>query len=48
LKLQEKIDGESLKERYRSTSAASVTRGLVTPPEGGMPPGGDPAAGRTP
>ena len=32
LKLQEKIDGESLKERYRSAGAASVTRGLVLPP----------------
>ncbi|MGH3510263.1 MAG: NADH-quinone oxidoreductase subunit B [Nocardioidaceae bacterium] len=32
LKLQEKIDGESLKERYRGDGAASVTRGLVTPP----------------
>lgn len=32
LKLQEKIDGESLTERYRSTGAASVTRGLVLPP----------------
>ena len=32
LKLQEKIDGESLKERYRSAEAASVTRGLVLPP----------------
>jgi NADH-quinone oxidoreductase subunit B len=36
LKLQEKIDGESLKERYRNTDAASVRRGLVLPPsEGG-------------
>ena len=32
LKLQEKIDGESLKERYRRDDAASVTRGLVLPP----------------
>ena len=32
LKLQEKIDGESLKERYRATDAASVRRGLVLPP----------------
>jgi NADH-quinone oxidoreductase subunit B len=37
LKLQEKIDGESLPERYRSTSSASVTRGLVLPPEGATP-----------
>jgi len=39
LKLQEKIDGESLVDRYgrdhhRSTGAASVTRGLVLPPDG--------------
>ena len=32
LKLQEKIDGESLADRYRSHDAASVTRGLVAPP----------------
>ena len=32
LKLQEKIDGEDLADRYRSTSAASLTRGLVAPP----------------
>ena len=32
LKLQEKIDGEVLRERYRSEDAASVTRGLVLPP----------------
>ena len=31
LKLQEKIDGESLTERYRSEDAASVQRGLVLP-----------------
>jgi NADH-quinone oxidoreductase subunit B len=35
LKLQEKIDGESLRERYggghRATDAASVQRGLVLP-----------------
>ena len=31
LKLQEKIDGESLPERYRSSESASVTRGLVLP-----------------
>ncbi|HSV38086.1 MAG TPA: hydroxyacid dehydrogenase, partial [Nocardioidaceae bacterium] len=31
LKLQEKIDGENLAERYRSVDAASVTRGLVLP-----------------
>jgi NADH-quinone oxidoreductase subunit B len=31
LKLQEKIDGESLPERYRATDAASVRRGLVLP-----------------
>jgi NADH-quinone oxidoreductase subunit B len=37
LKLQEKIDGESLKERYRSTDAASVQRGLVRPTEGFQP-----------
>jgi NADH-quinone oxidoreductase subunit B len=34
LKLQEKIDGENLAERYRDTSAASVQRGLVRPPPG--------------
>ncbi len=37
LKLQEKIDGESLPARYagsyRDTGAASVTRGMVTQPE---------------
>jgi NADH-quinone oxidoreductase subunit B len=36
LKLQEKIDGESLVDRYggyRDTGAASVTRGMVTQPE---------------
>jgi NADH-quinone oxidoreductase subunit B len=33
LKLQEKIDGESLTERYRSSGAASVTRGIVLPPD---------------
>jgi NADH-quinone oxidoreductase subunit B len=32
LKLQEKIDAEVLSERYRESSAASVTRGLVLPP----------------
>ena len=36
LKLQEKIDGESLRDRYdseyRATDAASVQRGLVLPP----------------
>ena len=32
LKLQEKIDGENLAERYRATGAASVRRGLVLPP----------------
>ena len=32
LKLQEKIDGENLGERYRATDAASVQRGLVLPP----------------
>src|ERR671916_1131875 len=37
LKLQEKIDGESLRDRYsatsyRATGAASVQRGLVLPP----------------
>ncbi|MGH3371705.1 MAG: NADH-quinone oxidoreductase subunit B, partial [Nocardioidaceae bacterium] len=31
MKLQEKIDGESLPERYRRDDAASVTRGLVLP-----------------
>ncbi|HET7736219.1 MAG TPA: NADH-quinone oxidoreductase subunit B family protein [Nocardioidaceae bacterium] len=31
LKLQEKIDGENLVDRYRSTDAPSVTRGLVWP-----------------
>ncbi|HET9758961.1 MAG TPA: NADH-quinone oxidoreductase subunit B family protein [Nocardioidaceae bacterium] len=31
LKLQEKIDGESLPDRYRSEDAASVQRGLVLP-----------------
>jgi NADH-quinone oxidoreductase subunit B len=31
LKLQEKIDGERLPERFRSTDAASVRRGLVLP-----------------
>jgi NADH-quinone oxidoreductase subunit B len=31
LKLQEKIDGEVLTERFRATDAASVTRGLVLP-----------------
>jgi NADH-quinone oxidoreductase subunit B len=44
LKLQEKIDGESLKDRYRSTSAASVTRGLVLPP-GESQPEVDPVSG---
>jgi NADH-quinone oxidoreductase subunit B len=33
LKLQEKIDGESLRDRYRDTSAASVRRPLVLPDE---------------
>ena len=32
LKLQEKIAGENLGERYRATDAASVQRGLVLPP----------------
>jgi len=43
LKLQEKIDGESLPDRYRAEDAASVRRGLVLPdqqpdvdPVGGM------------
>ena len=36
LKLQEKIDGESLAERYRRDDAASVTRGLVAPPPGAV------------
>ena len=34
LKLQEKIAGENLAERYRDTGAASVQRGLVLPPPG--------------
>ena len=46
LKLQEKIDGESLKERYRSSGAASVTRGLVLPPDDTPALGAGP--GRTP
>jgi NADH-quinone oxidoreductase subunit B len=41
LKLQEKIDGESLRERYRSADAASVTRGLVLPPDTDPTPGRD-------
>jgi NADH-quinone oxidoreductase subunit B len=36
LKLQEKIDGEDLRERYRSHDAASVQRGLVAPPPGAV------------
>ena len=36
LKLQEKIDGESLPDRYRRDDAASVTRGLVAPPPGAV------------
>jgi NADH-quinone oxidoreductase subunit B len=39
LKLQEKIDGEVLSERYRSSDAASVTRGLVLPPPDPAGPG---------
>jgi NADH-quinone oxidoreductase subunit B len=35
LKLQEKIDGEVLSERYRSSDAVSVRRGLVAPPADG-------------
>jgi len=46
LKLQEKIDGESLKERYRSSAAASVTRGLVLPPSDA--PAVDPGRGQAP
>ena len=45
LKLQEKIDGESLVDRYRSTSAASVTRGLVRTPEDSRQPEVDPVTG---
>ena len=45
LKLQEKIDGESLKERYRNTDAASVQRGLVLPPVEGYQPEVDPVGG---
>ena len=45
LKLQEKIDGESLKERYRDTGAASVQRGLVLPPLEGRQPEVDPIGG---
>ena len=36
LRLQEKIDGESLRERYRNHDAASLTRGLVQPPPGAI------------
>jgi NADH-quinone oxidoreductase subunit B len=36
LKLQEKIDGESLAQRYRDDGAASVTRGVVPPPAGAV------------
>ncbi len=43
LKLQEKIDGENLAERYRDTSAASVQRGLVLPPPGAPARPGDAA-----
>jgi NADH-quinone oxidoreductase subunit B len=46
LKLQEKIDGESLKERYRSAEAASVTRGLVLPPS--ETPAAEPRPGQAP
>jgi len=46
LKLQEKIDGESLPERYRSAGAASVTRGLVLPPSDA--PAVDPGPGQAP
>ena len=46
LKLQEKIDGESLKERYRSAGAASVTRGLVLPPSDA--PADEPRPGQAP
>ena len=45
LKLQEKIDGESLVERYRSTDRASVTRGLVQAPEETRQPEVDPVSG---
>ena len=45
LKLQEKIAGESLVERYRSSSAGSVTRGLVLPPDEGRQPEVDPVSG---
>src|SRR5512139_2558849 len=45
LKLQEKIDGEVLKERYRATDAASVQRGLVLPPTEGYQPEVDPVGG---
>jgi NADH-quinone oxidoreductase subunit B len=46
LKLQEKIDGESLNERYRSAEAASVTRGLVLPPSAA--PAVEPRPGQAP
>jgi len=36
LKLQEKIDGENLVERYRTNDAASLTRGIVAPPPGAI------------
>jgi NADH-quinone oxidoreductase subunit B len=42
LKLQEKIDGENLGERYRATDAASVQRGLVLPPATPPHPGDTP------
>jgi NADH-quinone oxidoreductase subunit B len=44
LKLQEKIGAESLADRYRDTSAASVRRGLVRPEEQRQPEV-DPASG---
>jgi NADH-quinone oxidoreductase subunit B len=45
LKLQEKIDGESLRDRYRATDAASVQRGLVLPPDEMRQPEVDPVSG---
>jgi NADH-quinone oxidoreductase subunit B len=50
LKLQEKIDGEVLRDRYRSSDAASVTRGLVLPPADSADPAepADPSADMPP
>jgi NADH-quinone oxidoreductase subunit B len=47
LKLQEKIDGEHLGDRYRSGDAASVQRGLVLPPAEQQP-AVDPPTGLVP